>query len=173
MTRLLPFDLTRRGDALRPPLRWSRSALVPRFSRSTPTAPRPRGARSGGVVACVELLGSSCPSRDDFPISDTSVSCYSSFQKCSAKRTAGLRAPGRRRGSERPAAVRGGHGGAVASKSRRAKSQRRQTSSARQQLQKASGAGAPALNSIKSDRKPCAASSPRCWPTATATASAI
>ena len=74
MSRLRPFDWTRRGGAPRPALRWSRSALVPRFSRSTPTtAPRPHGARSGGVVACVELFGSSCPSRDDFDERDFEV----------------------------------------------------------------------------------------------------
>ena len=32
MSRLLPLDWTRRGGAPRPPLWWSRSALVPRFS---------------------------------------------------------------------------------------------------------------------------------------------
>ena len=50
MSRLLPFDWTRRGGAPRPSLWWSRSALVPRFSRSTPTTARvgPTCARGGG-----------------------------------------------------------------------------------------------------------------------------
>ena len=54
LARLLPAARTRRGGAPRPSLRWSRAALVPRYSRSTPTTARqpPYCTRGGGVVAC-------------------------------------------------------------------------------------------------------------------------
>ena len=63
MSRLLPLDWTRRGGAPRPPLWWSRSALVPRFSPDADdgaSAPllhaRRRSRRLRGVIRLLLLL---------------------------------------------------------------------------------------------------------------------